>query len=108
MTLEQLQSMSNRELDELAAIKLLWDGFVNVPSDEWRPTEDMNDAMKLIQILHSDYWNMNLYLDYDINNPWKCKIFFSDGFHPEQSFIHHDKTAPRCITITAILASGDE
>lgn len=47
MTLEQLQAMSDRELDTLAAIKFLWGGFVNVPSDDWMPTANMENVRKL-------------------------------------------------------------
>jgi hypothetical protein len=65
MTLEELQAMSDRELDELAAVKLMgWnkqhEGYEFRKDTEdavlFTPTENMNDAWTIVQtMLKNDY-----------------------------------------------------
>ena len=64
MTLEQLQAMSDTELNELAAVKVMgklyqngkmWDELEGRPGHrligEWNPTVNMNDAFELLRAL---------------------------------------------------------
>lgn len=128
MNLEQLQSMSDKELNELSALKVMgWELSKYAHEKEvwavipklkektekyigtiWNPVNDMNDAMELINKLHTDMWEMNLYLDHKITTPWDCRLFLNDGFNKEKRVISHEKTAPRAITIASILAKESE
>lgn len=123
MNLEQLQSMSDAELNELSAVKVMeWEKrgtstayFLN---DEiirtmeetsygpaWNPATDMNDAMELWDKLHSQGWELNLSCDKKITTPWDCRLFLTDkDYNVSKRIIVHNKTAPRAITIASILA----
>lgn len=104
MNLEQLQTKSDAELNRLAAVHILWGGIVNVPSEDWKPTTDLNDAMRLFNILHTRMWEMELYCDHQIQNPWECKLYFNDGFNKEKFVKARECTPSKAITITCILA----
>ena len=100
MNLEQLQSMSDDELNKSAAIHFLWGGIANTPSDDWKPTTDMNDAMRMWSLLHNEGWELNLSCDQKVTLPWDCRMFYKE----QKRFIAHEKTEPRAITIAALLA----
>lgn len=72
MTLEQLQAMSDEELNELAAVKVMgWSihelpgvtiyedghGDPTVSKDDWNPTKDMNDVLVLESALSPEQFH---------------------------------------------------
>lgn len=98
MNLEQLQAKSDKELNRMAAIHILWGGIVNVPSDDWDPTNDMNCAMRLLYTFTG--WEIRLELT---SNDWSCRL--SQGWLMSMVNVEvEDKTLPRSITIASILA----
>lgn len=105
MTLEQLQAMSDAELNELAAIKILWGGIVNVPSDNWKPTTDMNDAWMLVKIMHDDSYGFALG---NIDDEWSAWFIEPNlNSHKDEGRVTC-KEASRAITIAAILAKVEQ
>lgn len=100
MSLEYLQSLSDAELNELSAVKVMgWerksddnrhfldkDGFrVYV----WNPTSDMNDAMTLLSVFR------DVHIKKNHSGGWIVSI---------GRFDEYDSSLPRAITIASILA----
>jgi hypothetical protein len=120
MNLEQLQAMPDDNLNIIAAEMIGWkkwglqeSGQHNGWTDPsgifmralcFRPTTDMNDAMELWNKLHSEGWELSLSCDHKITTPWDCRMFYKE----KKRVISHEKTAPRAITMTAILAKYNE
>lgn len=114
MNLEQLQALSDSELNELSAVKVMgWEtslswggtdwiqGFVSMREKiRWNPTTDMNDAMELV----GNYFFIFKWEGYH-NNEWECKLVFDDP--EDRRYYGYANTAPRAITIASILANGD-
>lgn len=102
MSPEQLDAMPNHELDLLAAVKILWNGFVNVPVDDWKPTTDLNCAMKLLECGKFRLWDIlkrgtDTYTVVMVSMPY-----------PLKDTVVHDKSLPRAITIACLLVSYKE
>lgn len=118
MNLEQLQAMTDEELNELSAVKVMeWEKSFTFEGQryngeygkeaiqrDWNPTTDMNDAMELWNKLHSEGWELSISCDQKVTYPWDCRMFMNDGFNKEKRVIAHEKTASRAITIASILA----
>ena len=118
MTLEQLQAMSDDELNELAAVKVMgWtmqtmSGYMYYDDKEnqeirfvsqhrtptWYPCADMNDAMRLAEhAVHA-----SKYSDVTISLPMNTVIFHRHT--AEELIVDTEDSLPRAITIAAILA----
>ena len=115
MNLEQLQIMSDDELNELAATKVMgWekqgevfiDGNDIIFNEVWNPTTDMNDAYGLLK----------QFMDWEINisrglNDWICRL--SEGVIEDAVNVEAQcESLPRAITIAtsclaSILAKGE-
>lgn len=105
MTLEQLQAKTDKEINRLAAVHILWGGIVNVPSDEWNPTNDMNDAMRLADIIFART-RLRLRLDRGENDKYFASFVTTPQSH--NYILAYDKSAARAITIAAILAKDNQ
>lgn len=121
MNLEQLQSMSDSELNELSAVKVMgWEKkgtstayFLNGEiirtmeetsyGSAWNPTTDMNDAMELYRELKKDDWRMHLMSHYS-HGPERPFEFGCDLARKGIHVVGYSETAPRAITIAALLA----
>lgn len=117
MNLEQLQLLSDVELNELSAVKVMgklyqhgkmWEVVESKAGHrligDWYPTTDMNDAMELWDKLHSQGWELSLSCDHKITTPWDCRMFLMEDHDVVKKVITHEKTASRAITIASILA----
>lgn len=131
MTLEQLQSMSDMELNTLAAVKVMgWRcdylfGEKVVEGNEsclyldvnhtpnWNPARDMNDAMKVLGRIKDEKGHINLnYAGCMSAAFWNFQIIdilpTKDGEMPDVKEISVDDNSPsRAITIAAILAKDE-
>lgn len=106
MNLQTLQAMSDAELNELSAVKVLKMNWHNtfgmwigdgVSYIKWNPTIDMNDAMELA----GNYFFLFKWEGYH-NNEWECKLVFDDP--EDRRYYGYADTAPRAITLASILA----
>lgn len=122
MNLEQLQLLSDAELNEISAVKVMkWEKrgtstayFLNdeiIRTKEetsygspWNPATDMDDTMELWDKLHSQGWELSLSCDHKITTPWDCRMFLMEDHDVVKKVITHEKTASRAITIASILA----
>ena len=111
MTLEQLSKMSDMELNELAAVKVMEydkegiDVKYMMARGEWNPCTDMNDAMQLLEIMAHD----TKYSDVTITYPW-CVVADWRPLDDESGWgirVDTEDSLPRSITIAAILAKGE-
>ena len=114
MNLEQLQAMSDEELNELAAVKVMgWENsFIfegqryngiygeEAHAKDWNPTSDMNDCFALVKKIPTKYRVEVVY----VNGEFVCNVFADDItlLHSIES----DDPA-RAITIASILASKE-
>lgn len=113
MNLEQLNAMSDAELNELSAVKVMGWEYQNKAaySDNgegimtyigaWNPATDMNDAMELV----GNYFSLFKWEGYH-NNEWECKLVFDDP--EDRRYYGYANTAPRAITLASILAKESE
>lgn len=106
MILEQLQAMSDEELNELSAVKVM--GYDMRPDgyffDQdgfrvylWRPCTDMNDAIELANKLKEEMTFIDFFSTADSYN-----VVIDD-----KGIVVQEEKAPRAITIAAILAKGE-
>lgn len=117
MTLEQLQAMSDKEVNQLSAVKVCgWQletrsGYIDnnwvtetglIHINNWNPTTDMNDAMRLAE--HAV--NGSKYSDVTISIPMCVVIFHRHTV--EELIVDTEDSLPRAITIAAILAKESE
>lgn len=119
MDIEQLQSLSDAELNDLAAVKVMgWETSLSWGGShwidhivamrekiKWKPAEDMNDAIQLLEVMVQD----TKYSDATITYPW-CVVA---GWNPmaEESGWEikvEDDSLPRAITIAAILTKESQ
>lgn len=105
MNLEQLQAKTDKELDRIAAVQILWAGISNVPSDEWNPTKDMNDAMRLAEIIFESK-HLRLRLERGESDKYFAAFVTTPQSH--NYVLAYDESAARAITIAAILAKLNE
>lgn len=97
MKLEDLQQKSDKELNRLAAVHILWGGIRNIPSDDWKPTEDMNQAYRLMQMLIPK-WTVSI--AYNLSG-WEVGMW--TGVKDRDKYIlAANDSFPRAITIAAI------
>ena len=108
--LQELQSMSDDELNELVAkmvmkwaihekdgVKRYYDleGYTGYKNDNWNPTTDMNDATQLVDIFGS--WQLT---KMGMNNPDReYRAIVNKNHH-----VAYASNGARAITIAAILA----
>lgn len=125
MNLEQLQNMSDAELNELSAVKVMgklyqigkmWEkvegGAGHRLIADWNPTTDMNDAMELMDKTKIDHDHIGLYCSQLIGTTWTVTITdihppAEDGFPDVKEMAVEADTAPRAITIASILAKEE-
>lgn len=112
MNLEQLQAMTNEDLNELAAVKVM--GFEknepgrivfykisdgkSIVAEDWNPTEDMNDAMELKTKIRE------LKFDDPIRRNFYERLYELANSQEHDWFLFIE---PKHITIAAILAKGE-
>lgn len=111
MNLEQLQAMSDAELNELSAVKVMGKLYQNGKMWEkaeetdghrllgdWNPAADMNDAILLIEVLKKKIMPINMFPVYPTG--WHCHVHKANKL----LFIVPSDSLPRAITLSSILA----
>ncbi len=115
-TEKQLQSMSDAELNELAAVEVMgWENHfyyanrryngvfgVNGVQKDWNPTTDMTDAFEIIRFLKQKGYRFHMSVNIQGNYVAIFKI--------ENKMLEWEADsleAPRAITMASILAKGE-
>lgn len=120
MNIEQLQGMTDDELNELSATKVMgWepvqrDGYVSyynadgtfIKDYAWNPTNDMNDAMELVNAFGNALalqgpGSTDMNENYRDFKTWTADLAFKCNTEATAD------TAPRAITIASILAKEE-
>jgi hypothetical protein len=115
MTFEQLQAMSDSELNELSAVKVMGWEYQNKTaySDNgegimtyigaWEPTTDMNDCFELLERFHD--FNIR---KYNNGESYNVMIITNDNDQPKNCLLYEGvNKLQRAITIASILAKGE-
>lgn len=113
MNLEQLQNMTDIELNKLSALKVMgWSihevphatfyedghGDPTVSVDAWKPTADMNDATELL----GKFMDWAISINHGLND-WICRL--SEGYiNGAVNVSVQCDSLPRAITLASILA----
>lgn len=126
MNVEELQAMSNEQLNELAAVQVMgwntkhlfgWGIVVTDPLNpenskhKWNPTGDMNDTMTLVRKLKDTHWfELRVGSDkesaaFDLYKSWRNNDSLALS---EPRYYAQCDNAERAITIAAILAKASE
>lgn len=114
MNLEQLQGLSDAELNELSAVKVMgweshagslhqkWDRNTSqlLNKSDWNPTTDMNDCFKLLE----RFYDFNI-RKYNNGESYDVMIITNDHDQPKNCLLYKGvNKLQRAITIASILA----
>lgn len=97
MTLEQLQEMSDTELNKLAAVKVMECRYIK----GWNPAGDMNDALELVREIAPHFGRIEMVA---VDGMCVCSVF-KDDITLVQTVESY--SMPRAVTIATILTKED-